>query len=231
MKTGANAKALDVTAYLPASEQEAISLSGVDGLGKRAFDYITAASLLVFLAPLMLAVALLIKAQDGGPVLFRQKRCGRDGKAFNCLKFRSMKTDAEAVLQRMLAQDPAARSEWGSTQKLQKDPRITRLGRFLRKSSLDELPQLFNILAGDMSLIGPRPVTFGELPRYGSKVHYYYMARPGVTGLWQVNGRNRLTYQQRVDFDAAYVRDWSFARDLRIIVRTVPAVLFFDGAY
>lgn len=231
MKTGAHVKALDATLYLPADERKATSLSGVDGLGKRTFDYITAAILLAFLAPLMLSIALLIKLQDGGPVLFRQQRCGRNGKAFACFKFRSMRTDAESVLQRVLEDNPAARLEWRASQKLQNDPRITPLGRFLRKSSLDELPQLLNILCGDMSLIGPRPVTFGELPRYGRKVHYYYLARPGVTGLWQVNGRNRLTYQQRVDFDADYVREWSFARDIRIIVKTIPAVLFFDGAY
>lgn len=231
MKSTAKAEVLETMVYSEGYEHLAFTFDGVNGLAKRVFDHAVAMSIFVFTLPLLLTIAFVIKIQDGGPVLFRQIRCGRNGKAFYCYKFRTMKVNAEAALQEVLAADPEARAEWEKTHKLQKDPRITGFGRLLRKSSLDELPQLLNILAGEMSLIGPRPVTFAELERYGNNVHYYYAARPGVSGLWQVNGRNHLTYEQRVAYDIEYVRNWSFMRDMKIMAKTVPAVLLFDGAY
>ena len=223
-------KAFDGSVFDIADDRVELAFSGIDGLAKRAFDYTASFSLILFTLPLLFAIAVIIKIQDGGPVLFSHKRCGQGGRLFPCLKFRTMRTNADQALDDLLARDPAAREEWHRTRKLRNDPRITPIGRFLRKSSLDELPQLFNILRGDMSLIGPRPVTTQELDRYGALLAYYYAARPGITGMWQVNGRNRLTYEERVIYDAEYVRDWTFARDVKILAKTVPAVLSFDGA-
>ncbi len=204
---------------------------GLNGPVKRVIDVVVATTLFIFILPMLAAIAILIRAQGAGPVVFKQTRCGKAGKAFTCYKFRTMQIDAPATLQELLERDPAAAAEWEKNQKLQNDPRVTKLGIFLRRSSLDELPQLVNIIAGDMSIIGPRPVTFKELPRYGSKLPYYAAARPGVTGLWQVNGRNKLAYEQRVAYDAAYAKDWSLIGDLKIILKTVPVVLFTDGAF
>ncbi|MGV6800873.1 MAG: sugar transferase [bacterium] len=205
--------------------------NGLTGGAKRAIDLLIAVSVFIFVLPLLAALALLIKSQDDGPVLFKQTRCGLNGKKFTVFKFRTMTMNAEQKLEDLLATDAAAAAEWAQTQKLKNDPRITPLGRFLRKSSLDELPQLFNILRGDMSVIGPRPVTFGEIPRYGHRLAYYLSARPGITGLWQVNGRNRLSYEQRMDYDVDYVKNWSFATDIYILLKTVPAVIFAKGAF
>jgi Undecaprenyl-phosphate galactose phosphotransferase WbaP len=204
---------------------------GINGHGKRAIDIAIAMAVLVFTLPLLVTVAALIWLQDRGPVFFRQTRCGRGGKPFTCYKFRTMKIDALAALQEVLITDPKAAAEWERDQKLKRDPRVTWIGKFLRKSSLDELPQLFNILRGDMSIIGPRPVTYDELPRYGNKLAYYTATRPGVTGLWQVNGRNLLSYQERVEYDAQYVKNWTAAQDIKILVKTVPAVLLAKGAF
>ena len=156
---------------------------------KRSFDIVAALPILAAAAPVMLLIAVLVKL-DGGPVLFRHRRVGAGGAAFGCLKFRTMVVDAERALNNLLARDAAARAEWEAEFKLRKDPRITWLGRFLRKSSLDELPQLFNVLAGQMSLVGPRPIVYQEIARYGAKIADYYTCRPGITGLWQVSGRN-----------------------------------------
>lgn len=204
---------------------------GLTGPAKRALDLVLATGVALFTLPLLLVIAGLIRLGDGGPALFRQTRCGRDGQRFTIYKFRTMAIDAEDRLASVLENNPEAAREWEETQKLQNDPRITRLGKFLRKSSLDELPQLLNILRGDMSVVGPRPVTYAEIPRYGTRLPYYLAARPGITGLWQVNGRNRLTYDERMDYDQAYAKDWSFGRDLMILAKTVPAVLFSRGAF
>jgi len=197
----------------------------------RFLDIVIALAVLLFIAPLMLVIAGLIKLQDGGPALFRQSRIGQGGEAFYCLKFRTMVTDAEARLNALLARDPEVRREWELDHKLRKDPRITALGAFLRKSSLDELPQLFNVLKGEMSLVGPRPIVTAEIPRYGRWFAYYCAVRPGVTGLWQVNGRNNVSYRRRVALDVLYARTVGVRRYVQIMAATVPAVLLRSGSY
>jgi undecaprenyl-phosphate galactose phosphotransferase len=196
---------------------------------KTAIDVIVASAALLVLAPLLVLLAALVKL-DGGPVLFAHTRIGRGGNRFPCLKFRSMVVDADVVLQRLLESDAAAAAEWAETQKLRHDPRITWIGRILRNTSLDELPQLFNVLRRDMSLVGPRPIVTAEMSRYGGDIVYYLAARPGITGLWQVSGRSDTSYAERVALDAAYVRDWSLWKDAAIVARTIPAVLKRKGA-
>jgi exopolysaccharide production protein ExoY len=196
----------------------------------RMLDIFLAVSLLVAFAPLMLLIALTIQLQDGGAALFAQERVGRGGRVFRCLKFRSMVLDAEDRLQALLRYDAAARQEWARDQKLRDDPRITPLGRFLRISSLDELPQLWNVLRGDMSLVGPRPIVPGEIVRYGRCFGWYCSVKPGLTGLWQVSGRNGVSYRRRVALDVVYARRRSLALYCVILVRTVPAVLLRDGS-
>jgi len=198
---------------------------------KRAMDLAIAFPVLVFTAPLLMAIYALIKCLDPGPALFTHTRIGRDGRPFEVLKFRTMHLDAAERLQQVLASDPQAAAEWAKYQKLRNDPRVTWLGRILRRSSLDELPQLLNILRGDMSVIGPRPVTAEEVARYGADYSFYIAARPGVLGLWQVKGRNRLTYPERIALDVIYVKTWSLWQDLKIIGMGIPVVLLGLGAY
>lgn len=186
--------------------------------------------LLVLLSPLMGFIAYLIWRRDGAPVLFAHYRVGLDGKLFRCMKFRTMLRDAEQRLSDLLARDPRARAEWESDQKLTHDPRITPVGHFLRRSSLDELPQLINVLRGEMSLVGPRPITVAELTRYGSVRWHYLSVRPGITGLWQVSGRNNTTYDERVALDRRYVEKRSVLLDMRILVKTARVVVERDGA-
>jgi exopolysaccharide production protein ExoY len=167
-----------------------------------------------------------------GPVLFRHNRVGFNGKRFGCLKFRTMAaTNAPERLRRHLEEDPAAAAEWIATRKLRNDPRVTAMGSILRKSSLDELPQLFNVIKGDMSIVGPRPVTEEELGRYSDAVNSYYSCRPGITGLWQVSGRSATTFQRRVVLDNYYAGHWSMVLDVKIMMATIPAVCFSDTAY
>lgn len=200
----------------------------VGGRSKRAMDLLIALPALLLLAPLLGLVALGIRASLGSPILYKQRRVGFAGRSFLCYKFRTMVVDADEVLRRHLESHPQAAREWLETQKLKDDPRVTPLGNLLRKSSIDELPQLFNVLRGDMSCIGPRPVVPGELERYQAYAHEYMAARPGLTGLWQVNGRNRLSYRNRVALDRVYVRRCSLRLDLMILLRTIPAVLRID---
>ena len=197
---------------------------------KRLFDVLIASLLLMVLWPLLLGLTLWVR-QDGGPALYGHPRVGRNGRLFKCLKFRSMRIDSAEVLQHLLATDLAAQAEWGRDFKLRNDPRITTAGRFLRKSSLDELPQLFNVLKGEMSLVGPRPIVQEELARYGSGADYYLSVLPGITGLWQVSGRNDTTYAERVSLDAWYAQNWSLWYDLAILLKTVKVVVTRDGAY
>lgn len=197
---------------------------------KRGLDLIGAVGLLLALLPVMLVIALLVK-RDGGPIFFRHKRIGANGKPFSCLKFRTMCADAEARLQKLLAEDPEARAEWERDFKLKNDPRVTRLGSFMRQTSLDELPQLFNVIRGEMSLVGPRPIVMAEAARYGAAFRDYLGCRPGLTGLWQVSGRNDIDYDSRVQLDASYAREWSLSRDVSILIRTVRVVLGRTGAY
>jgi undecaprenyl-phosphate galactose phosphotransferase len=199
-------------------------------IAKRALDILGALVLLIALSPAMLLTACVTRMQ-GSPVLFAHQRIGRDGRSFPCYKFRTMLPDADRRLAELLARDPIARAEWDVNFKLKNDPRITRWGDFLRRSSLDELPQLWNVLIGDMSLVGPRPVIEAELPRYGDHLLEYLSVRPGITGLWQVSGRNETSYDQRVALDAHYVQNWSLWLDGVILCRTVAVVLARRGAY
>lgn len=197
---------------------------------KRFMD-VTCASLgLIFVAPVLLVLMFLIRHQDGGAAIFAQERIGHGGRIFKCYKLRSMVVDSQAQLEAHLAANPEARAEWEATQKLTNDPRITRLGRFLRKSSFDELPQLWNIIVGDMSIVGPRPIVHNEITKYGADFIYYTDVRPGLTGLWQVNGRSDTSYDERVALDVKYVREWSLFQDIKVIVMTVPAILASKGA-
>jgi lipopolysaccharide/colanic/teichoic acid biosynthesis glycosyltransferase len=190
-----------------------------------------ALSALAFVAPLFVAILVAIRLQDGGPALFKQTRIGRGGRRFTCLKFRSMAFDADARLAALLARDPAAAAEWRLNRKLRDDPRtLGRIGRILRASSLDELPQLLNVVRGEMSMVGPRPIVEEEIPRYDTMFRYYAAVRPGLTGLWQVLGRNNISYARRVRLDAAYVRKRALTLDLWILWRTPPAVLLRRGA-
>ena len=199
-------------------------------LSKRIFDTLVALVLIVLLSPLLLLLSLLLLG-DGGKVIFSQKRVGKNGRPFNCLKFRTMALDAEDQLKLLLAQSPEHKLQWEKDQKLKDDPRVSALGGFLRRTSLDELPQLFNVLQGQMSLVGPRPIVEAELQRYGSDASYYLMVRPGMTGLWQVNGRNDLDYESRVYLDTWYVKNWSLWYDLVILIKTIRTVLSSKGAY
>jgi undecaprenyl-phosphate galactose phosphotransferase len=196
---------------------------------KVTFDLIAASILLLLALPVLLVLAALVRI-DGGPALYAHRRIGANGRAFDCLKFRSMVVDADAVLHRLLANDAAAAAEWADTHKLRNDPRITRIGRFLRATSLDELPQLLNILRLDMSLVGPRPIVRAEIGQYGEDIAYYYETRPGLTGLWQVSGRSDTSYAHRVHLDTWYAKNWTVWHDIAILAKTVPAVLKREGA-
>lgn len=197
---------------------------------KRAFDVLAASAALVFLAPVFLTVVALIKLTDRGPIFYRHTRIGRQGARFQCVKFRTMAVDSEKRLTHILTTDPVAAAEWEHSQKLRRDPRITRLGAFLRKSSIDELPQLWNVLRGDMSIVGPRPITRAELNRYGKDRRYYLLVRPGITGLWQVSGRSSLGYEKRIRYDREYLEDWSWLGEFWILLMTLPAILNTDDA-
>jgi exopolysaccharide production protein ExoY len=198
---------------------------------KRVIDVVLALSGIVLLAPLLTICFVVTVVTSPGPALFRHKRVGFRGKHFDCLKFRTMVTDAPDCLRHLLDTDPAATAEWTANQKLRNDPRVTAIGAILRKSSLDELPQLFNVLKGDMSIVGPRPVTEEELVRYLGAVDAYLACRPGITGLWQVSGRSTTTFNKRIACDSFYAHNWSMTLDAKIIVATIPAVCFSDTAY
>jgi undecaprenyl-phosphate galactose phosphotransferase len=187
-------------------------------------------AILVLLSPLMLTIAAAVWLSDGAPLFFAHYRVGAEGRLFRCLKFRSMRVDAQQRLADLLATDPAARAEWERDRKLTNDPRITPIGRLLRKTSLDELPQLFNVVRGEMALVGPRPITVQELKRYGGTRWHYLSVVPGMTGLWQVSGRNNTTYEERVELDRRYVESRSLWNDLKILVRTVFVVVTGHGA-
>ena len=197
---------------------------------KRVADILLALSGIVLMAPLLIICYVVTVITSPGPAIFRHRRVGFNGKHFDCLKFRTMVTDAPERLRRLLETDPVAAAEWTANRKLRSDPRITAIGDLLRKSSLDELPQLFNVLKGDMSIVGPRPVTDEELERYASSVSAYLACRPGITGLWQVSGRSSTTYSKRVACDAFYSQNWSMTLDAKIVIFTIPALLVTDGA-
>ncbi len=181
--------------------------------------------------PLIVVISLLVAFDSPGPIFYRQTRIGRNGKPFKVWKFRSMMIDAERVLEQYFETHPQMRQDWENDQKLKGDPRITRIGHFLRRTSLDEMPQLWNVLQGEMSMVGPRPIVREEAWRYGDKFELYLQVLPGITGLWQVSGRSNVTYDERVNFDTYYVRNWSVWLDVYILIRTAKVVLAGDGAY
>ena len=202
----------------------------VNGPLKRCLDVVGAVMLGAAFSPFIVCIVAWIRL-TGSPVIYGHRRVGRNGKVFRCLKFRTMVPDADKVLRELLEHDAELKAEWFRDHKLRRDPRITRLGRFLRRTSLDELPQLWNVFRGEMSLVGPRPVVWDELSKYGRQVTTYLAARPGITGLWQVNGRSDTSYRRRVAMDVYYARNQSLAFDLQILVKTTRVVLFGHGAY
>ncbi len=218
------------TACLPLPALHAHPTPSPVPLTKTLLDRFGAAAGLVALSPLFLVLAWQVK-KDGGPAFYAQTRVGYRGRQFKCWKFRSMVVGADQILKDLLAKDPVAKAEWDRDFKLKNDPRITRVGHFLRKTSLDELPQLWNVLRGDMSLVGPRPVTEKETLFYGEHLQTYQSVKPGMTGLWQVSGRNDTTYAERVQLDSTYVRTRSFSGDLAIIAKTALVMLTRRGAY
>ena len=205
--------------------------AGVSEALDRALDLAIAIIGLIVTAPLMAIAAILVAAERKGPVLFAHTRIGKDGKAFQVLKFRSMCMNGEDVLEKHLASNAEARLEWQMDHKLRNDPRVSRLGSVLRKSSVDELPQLINVLRGEMSIVGPRPITNAEVEKYGALFPAYCSVRPGLTGIWQVSGRNDVSYQRRVEMDALYARKKSVLLDLKLILATIPAILSRNGSY
>ncbi|MFN2100029.1 sugar transferase [Altererythrobacter sp. MF3-039] len=192
---------------------------------KRSIDIVLGGIFALALLPFVAVIAGIIWMVDGKPIIFSQERIGMNGKLFNCLKFRTMRIDAQERLDAVLAQDETAAREWVTTQKIRNDPRATRLGRFLRRSSIDEIPQFLNVIRGDMSLVGPRPILPTEAWRFGRYIEAYKSVQPGLTGPWQVNGRNNLSYRQRVAVDTNYARNFSLWRDLMILCRTPFAIL------
>lgn len=222
------------TAAVPAPDLAGSNRASQDSGGVplvRFLDVVLAILLLIFLSPMMIVTAAAIWLQDGGKPMFGHVRVGLNGRLFRCWKFRSMVVDADQRLAQLLAEDPEARREWDTDHKLRQDPRVTRMGTFLRKSSLDELPQLINVITGDMSLVGPRPIVAEEIGKYGRQFRWYRQVRPGITGLWQVSGRNDLDYRQRVALDVLFVKRFSLWLYIAILLRTAPAVLSREGAH
>lgn len=207
-----------------------ISVPRAQWPGKRVFDIVGALVLALVFAPVILVIVVWLGRQ-GGPIIFGHRRVGRSGKIFTCYKFRTMVPNAEEVLGDLLRRRPDLRAEWARDHKLREDPRVTPFGAFLRRTSLDELPQLWNVLKGDMSLVGPRPIVKQEIAKYGRAIRHYLAVRPGLTGLWQVSGRNNVEYRRRVAMDRIYATRTSLRLDLWILLQTVGVVLFRRGAY
>jgi exopolysaccharide production protein ExoY len=203
--------------------------NAVGGPSKRIIDIVLAFCSIIVLFPALTFIAILILIVDRRPIIIRQSRIGRGGATFWCFKYRTMIVDSDEYLRRYFEKHPTALMEWQSTRKLKCDPRITALGRALRRMSLDELPQLYNIIKGEMSFVGPRPIVAEEIEKYGSYFSDYICARPGLTGIWQTSGRNEISYETRVALDSEYVRNWSLRADVVILLRTIPAVISFPG--
>lgn len=201
-------------------------------LSKRAFDIFFSLSILIFLSPLLIIISLLIFLTSRGSIFYAQKRVTMHGKIFKCLKFRTMYKNADRSLKDLLENNPEMKKEWNSLWKLKNDPRVTFIGKFLRRTSLDELPQFFNVLKGDLSVVGPRPVTSAEITLYfGEKASKILSIRPGITGLWQVSGRNNVSFETRINMEESYVDKHGFFSDLYLICKTIPVILFGKGAY
>jgi len=207
------------------------SRSRASRIVKRFMDLGIAVAALLVCWPVLAALCLLIYAQDRKNPIFVQERYGQRGRVFRCFKLRTMVPDADKRLEALLSANPEAAREWQSDHKLRNDPRIMPLGRLLRKTSLDELPQLVNVIKGDMSIVGPRPIVRAEIEKYGICFAYYVQTRPGITGLWQVGGRNDVSYEHRVALDAKYAQEWSVLGDFIILLKTVPAIFSRRGAY
>jgi exopolysaccharide production protein ExoY len=204
-----------------------VSEAPLGGYVKRGLDIFIASLMLISLAPILIMIALIIYFTMRRPIFFAHERIGYNGIPFRCYKFRTMVSDAKERLALYLANNPGAAAEWEATQKLKNDPRVTRFGQLLRRSSLDELPQLINTLRGEMTCVGPRPVTADELRRYGPSARHYVRVRPGLTGLWQVSGRSNTSYRYRIVLDRTYVTSWSIWLDAEILLKTAPAVFRF----
>lgn len=199
---------------------------------KRAFDVLFSLAALIFLSPLFLVISAIIKATSKGDIFYRQQRIGRGGAPFTCYKFRTMYPNADQKLNDLLRKNASFKSEWEATYKLKNDPRITPIGKFLRRTSLDELPQFWNVLKGDLSIVGPRPVVEEEIEKHiKHKAAYILSVKPGITGLWQVSGRNNTSYRLRVRLDEKYVHKQSLRMDMGLILRTLPAMISSRGAY
>lgn len=229
---------MQVSATTQASFEAATLLRGQtgrtaagDAMLIRSIDIAVALAAVLLLLPLLLVICLGLKLTSPGPVLFAHRRIGKGGQVFPCYKFRSMVVNSAEVLERHLAESPTAQAEWLRDQKLRNDPRVTAIGRLLRRTSLDEVPQIFNVLRGEMSMVGPRPIVEGEVFRYRQYIFDYMSVKPGITGLWQISGRNNTTYRRRVALDTAYARSRNVALDLAIMARTIPAVLTGSGCY
>ncbi|MGF7399133.1 sugar transferase [Thermoanaerobacterium thermosaccharolyticum] len=208
-----------------------VLISGTTARLKRLIDFTLSLLLITSLSPLLVLISILIKITSPGPILFKHKRLGLNGKLINVYKFRTMVVNAQEVLEKILSEDPDLKKEYEETFKLKNDPRLTKIGKILRKTSLDELPQLFNVLKGDMSLVGPRPIVLEEINMYKEYGKYLLRVLPGVTGLWQVSGRNDVDYEERIKMDMHYIMNWNLWLDINILFKTIPAVLKKDGAY
>ena len=206
-------------------------LSNSTRLPKRLMDIMLTVVGLLFLAPFLTLIAIMIKLESGGDVFYRQRRLGKNGQVFDLCKFRSMHKNADAILKEALDRDPELKTEWDEYQKLRNDPRITRMGKFLRRFSLDELPQLWNVLKGEMSLVGPRPMMVNQQKLYGDAFTAYMQVSPGITGLWQVSGRNQTTFARRAQLDLEYIQRWSVWLDIYVLLRTIKVVMWQEGAY
>lgn len=218
----------------PKIKPQGLSLPKLNGeFGKRVFDIVFSLSVLILFSPVYLILALLIALSSEGPIFYVQERIGKNYKPFNCIKFRTMVSNADEVLVQIMETSPHLRQEFENSFKLKQDPRITKIGQFLRITSLDEFPQFWNVLKGDMSVVGPRPLVAEELPKYGTHIDQVLTIRPGITGLWQVSGRNDIPYPRRVQIDLHYVKFRTFWLDLWIILKTIDVVIFpkNNGAY
>ena len=224
-----DASQAELRLILPEANGHPQPVTKSSGYSSRLLDVPVALGLIVLLLPVMLLIAISIRITGSGPVIFAHRRVGKDGKVFKCFKYRTMRLGAEDSLNALLARDADLRKEWELNQKLLSDPRVTRLGRLLRNTSLDELPQLFNVLWGSMALVGPRPIVTAELSRYGRYASTYTSVRPGLTGLWQVTRNESTSYERRVATDVLYVRKRTFLLDCRILLATIPAVLIGNG--
>jgi len=196
---------------------------------KRILDFVFSFLLIIFLIPLLLLIVIIIKINSKGPILFTQKRIGKNNITFYCYKFRTMHHESKYLLKEILIKNPNFKSEFSESRKIINDPRITKIGKFLRFSSLDELPQIFNVLTGDMSLIGPRPIVKSEIKKYGNDFKKVFSNKPGISGLWQVSGRNKLSYNKRVELDIFYSENISFRLDIKIFLKTIFVILFPSG--